>query len=252
MSEISIITPSLGADPVLAGCVQSVANQTRRAEHLVVSGDAEEKVAAVLAGLESGVCILSRPPRGIYAAINSGIRAAGGDVVGVLHADDFYPGNDILERVADVFSDPAVGACYGDLCYVDAEDTGRIVRYWRAGPFRPRRFRQGWMPPHPTFFLRKGLYEQHGLYREDLGTAADYELMLRMLYRHRVEAAYLPVVMVHMRTGGASNASLGARLAASQMDRQAWRVNGLRPYPWTLLAKPARKVSQWWRRPEAE
>jgi glycosyltransferase len=142
-----------------------------------------------------------------------------------------------------------VDACYGDLCYVDRADPSRVVRYWRAGEFGPRRFANGWMPPHPTFFVRRSMYEQHGLYREDLGTAADYEMMLRLLVKHRVRVAYIPRVLVHMRSGGASNASLAARLRANRMDRAAWRVNGLRPYPWTTLAKPLRKVGQWWSRP---
>jgi glycosyltransferase len=124
-----------------------------------------------------------------------------------------------------------------------------VVRYWRAGEFNPARFRHGWMPPHPTFFLRRELYERFGGYRTDLGTAADYELMLRMLLRHGVPTVYIPKVLVHMRVGGASNRSLAARLAANRMDRAAWRVNDLRPLPWTTLAKPLRKVGQWWRRP---
>jgi glycosyltransferase len=135
-----------------------------------------------------------------------------------------------IDRVRAAFADPAVAACYGDLCYVDRADPARVVRYWRAGAFRPERFARA-MPPHPTFFVRRRLYHKLGLYREDLGTAADYELMLRFLLKHGVRAAYLPAVLVHMRTGGASNISWRARLAANRMDRQAWRVNGLRPYP---------------------
>ena len=199
--------------------------------------------------MNANVRLIHEAPNGIYAAINTGIQAASGDIVGVLNADDFYPGQRVLQQVSEVFADSAVEACYGDLCYVDPTDINRVMRYWRAGPFRPSRFRHGWMPPHPTFFLRRGIYERHGLYRTDLGSAADYELILRMLYRHRVAVAYLPQVLVHMRAGGASNASFAARLAANRMDREAWRVNGLRSYPWTLAAKPLRKLSQWWRRP---
>jgi glycosyltransferase len=195
------------------------------------------------------VNLLEESPTGIYPAINAGIRAATGSIVGVLNADDLYAAPRVLEQVHAVFDDPKVDACYGDLCYVDQRDTGRVVRYWRAGSFSRSRFRHGWMPPHPTFFLRRCMYEEHGLYRTDLGTAADYELMLRMLYKHQVRAVYLPEVLVHMRAGGASNASLGARLAAHRMDREAWRTNDLRPYPWTLAAKPLRKLNQWWRRP---
>ena len=250
MTDISIVTPSLGAAEVIVDCVNSVAGQSRAAEHLVITGDSEQEVARLRDQLPSDVEIVHEQPRGIYSALNTGIREAHGDVVGILHADDYYPSDEVLTRVAEIFNDPSVDACYGDLCYVDKNDTDHVVRYWNAGPFRPQSFRNGWMPPHPTFFLRRSIYEQHGFYREDLGTAADYELMLRMLYRYRIKVAYLPLVLVHMRTGGASNASLGARLLASDMDRKAWKVNGLRPYPWFSLVKPMRKINQWWRRPK--
>ena len=129
---------------------------------------------------------------------------------------------------------------------MDRADPARIVRRWKAGDYSPRQFYQGWMPPHPTFFVRRRCFEQFGGYRLDLGTAADYELMLRFLLVHGLRAQYIPRVLVKMRVGGASNVSLLARLRANRMDRKAWDVNGLRPRPWTLLAKPARKMGQWW------
>ena len=156
---------------------------------------------------------------------------------------------DVLQQVSEAFENPSVDACYGDLCYVDDRQPSKIVRYWRAGEYSPGRFRHGWMPPHPTFFVRRETYEKLGLYRTDLGTAADYELMLRFLLRRRINVQYLPQVLVHMRAGGASNASWKARLAANRMDRKAWQLNGLRPRPWTFIAKPARKIGQWWNRP---
>ena len=249
MSEISVITPSLNSAGVIADCLRSVVQQDSQVEHIVVDGLSSDGTIDVIRESGIEVNVLEEPPTGIYPAINAGIRAASGSIVGVLNADDFYASPSILQQVRAVFDELGVDACYGDLCYVDREETTNVLRYWKAGPFRPERFLSGWMPPHPTFFLRRGIYEKHGLYRTDLGTAADYELMLRMLYKHRVSVAYLPQVLVHMRAGGASNASLGARLAANRMDREAWRVNGVRPYPWTLAAKPLRKVSQWWRRP---
>ena len=120
-----------------------------------------------------------------------------------------------------------------------------VVRYWQAGEFTPGSFYRGWMPPHPTFFVRREVYERYGSFRLDLGSAADYELMLRLLLRERLPAAYIPRVLVAMRTGGASNASLAARLRANRMDRRAWEVNGLTPRPWTIPLKPLRKLSQW-------
>jgi glycosyltransferase len=124
-----------------------------------------------------------------------------------------------------------------------------IVRYWCSGTFQPQKFYWGWMPPHPTFYLRRSVYEKYGLFNLELGSAADYEIMLRFLLKHRIRVAYIPEVMVHMRTGGTSNASVGNRLRANRMDRKAWEVNGLRPYPWTLPAKPLRKIPQWFVRP---
>ena len=118
------------------------------------------------------------------------------------------------------------------------------MRHWQSGAFKRDRFKWGWMPPHPTFFVRRSVYERFGLFRLDMGSAADYELMLRLLFRHRITAAYIPEVLVRMRAGGVSNASLANRLRANRMDRLAWAVNGLAPYPWTLMLKPLRKLPQ--------
>ena len=125
----------------------------------------------------------------------------------------------------------------------------KIVRYWRSGEFDARKFYWGWMPPHPTFFVRRSVYERYGYFNLEMGTEADYELMLRFLVKHGVSSEYLPEIIVKMRSGGASNVTLGSRLRANRMDRKAWEVNGLAPYPWTLLMKPLRKVGQWVSRP---
>jgi glycosyltransferase len=248
---LSIITPSLNSAGVIADCIRSVAEQDGDVEHLVVDGHSADGTPDLVRRLNPRARVLSEPARGIYPAVNAGIRAATGEIVGILHADDFYASANTLARVRAAFADPAVEACYGDLCYVDRAAPARVVRYWRAGTYRAARLRHGWMPPHPTFFARRALYERLGLYREDLGTSADYELILRFLLKHGVRVAYIPEVLVLMRRGGASNASWRARLAANRMDRRAWQVNGLRPYPWTTLAKPLRKIGQWWRRPPA-
>jgi len=194
---------------------------------------------------------------------------ATGDVVGILHADDFFANAEVLSRVAQLFESPDVEACYGDLLYVgsdvlpvtrDSEDRAQppvachpsslhVKRYWRSGRFNPRKFYWGWMPPHPTFFVRKPVYEKYGLFNLDLGTAADYELMLRFLLNYQISCSYIPSVLTCMRTGGVSNASLGNRLRANRMDRQAWQVNGLKPYPWTIPLKPIRKIPQYFLRP---
>jgi glycosyltransferase len=177
--------------------------------------------------------------------MNKGIATATGDFIGILNADDTYAHTGVLAAVAAHLKETSAKALYGDLDYVAADGSGRVVRRWRSGEKGPRSFLQGWMPPHPTFFLARSMYTNHGVYSLELRSAADYELMLRMLHKHGVSATYLPDVLVKMRTGGVSNASWGNRLRANREDRRAWRMNGLRPMPWTLVMKPLRKLGQW-------
>lgn len=245
MPEISIITPSLDAARTLSCCLQSVGRQTISAEHILLDGGSTDNTLEI--ARESGrhlSRIVSEKDRGIYDAMNKGLKMASGDMIGFLNADDCYHSAGVLEKVRGVFEDRSIESCYGDLLYVDMNDPGKVARFWRSGNFRPGRFSWGWMPPHPTFFARKGVFERFGQFRLDLGTAADYELMLRFLLKHRVSTRYIPEVLVRMRTGGASGASLAGRLRANRYDRLAWKVNGLTPYPWTTFLKPLRKIPQ--------
>ena len=247
MPEISIITVSLNSGATLDDCINSVSGQTAAAEQILIDGGSTDSTAMVIEETRDRLSkVIMEPDCGMYDALNKGIGIAGRGIIGILHADDMYADDQVIESVVDDFSNPVVGAVYGDLVYVERECPDKIVRRWKAGTFEPRKFYHGWMPPHPTFFVRRNLYEQFGLFRLDMGSAADYELMLRFLLVHRIKVQYIPRVLVKMRTGGVSNASLKARLQANRMDRKAWKVNGLRPYPWTIVAKPARKFGQWW------
>jgi GT2 family glycosyltransferase len=188
--------------------------------------------------------VWSEPDGGLYEAMNKGIARSTGEVLGFLNADDVYAHPQVLADVARALADPEVDAVYADLVYVHPVSPGRVVRTWRAGPYRPGAFRWGWMPPHPTFFARRSLYERHGGFDTSFGTSADYELMLRLVHRHGARLAYLPQVMVHMRAGGASNRNLRARLDANRHDRQACARHGLHPAWFTGGLKPLRKVWQ--------
>jgi glycosyltransferase len=192
--------------------------------------------------------VIAGPDKGIYDAMNKGITVASGDIIGILNADDFYADRDVITHITSAFEDDSVDACYGDLEYVDSFLTGKVIRYWRSGDYRPERFYHGWMPPHPTFFARRTLYNKYGSFNLSLGSSADYELMLRFLLKHGAKAVYIPEVLVRMRTGGVSNASLSNRLRANRMDRLAWRINGLHPKPWTMYMKPLSKLNQFCRR----
>lgn len=248
--SISIITASFNAGDTIADCLKSVASQTA-CQHLIIDGASTDGTLAFLESYSGHpITWRSAPDRGVYDAMNQGIAMATGEIIGILNADDCYATDDVLATVAAAFAIPGVDACYGDLCYVDAERLAKITRYWRAGSFSPRAFYWGWMPPHPTFFVRRQVYERHGGFNLALSSAADYELMLRFLIRHQVKVVYIPKILVHMRQGGISNRSLANRLRANRNDRRAWAVNGLTPLPWTFLAKPLRKVGQWWQKPD--
>lgn len=243
---ISIITVSYNAEKTIADCIESVSNQSVAAEHILVDGASTDNTMKIADEHRSTLSTaVSEPDQGVYDAMNKGIRLASGDVIGLLNADDYYPSQRVLATVAHAFSDPKVDACYGNLLYVDKTDKCKFIRYWHSGPYSPKRFYWGWMPPHPTFFARCSVYEKYGLFNLELGSAADYEIMLRFLLKYHINAAYINKTLVHMRTGGLSNASLSNRIKANRMDRKAWKVNGLRPQPWTLWAKPIRKICQW-------
>jgi len=246
MTSISIITITYNAENTIEDCIQSIDKQNYNAEHIIVDGASTDGTLDLIKLYSDIISVtISEPDNGIYDAMNKGIKMSSGDIVGILNSDDFYSNNDVLSNVAKAFDDPNIDSCYGDLKYVDGNDVTKLVRYWKSGNYNSKKFYNGWMPPHPTFFVRRSVYEKYGLFNLDLGSAADYEIMLRFLLKHKVKAKYIPETLVHMRTGGVSNASIKNRLKANHMDRKAWKVNDLKPYPWTLAMKPLRKLGQW-------
>jgi glycosyltransferase len=177
--------------------------------------------------------------------MNKGLAMATGDIIGVLNSDDFYCSNDVIENVVRAFQKNETDCLYGDLNYVDPIDTNKILRKWRSGSYNKENFLKGWMPPHPTFFVKKSCYYSFGTFDTQFKSAADYELMLRFLFKESCSAQHLPKVMIHMRAGGVSNVSLKNRIRANKEDRLAWKINGLKPKWFTLLRKPLSKLIQY-------
>ena len=244
--EISVITVCKDAEKTIQDCLRSVSNQTVSAEHLIIDGDSKDDTKNIVRNFESNaeLKIISEPDEGLYDAMNKGVMAARGDIIGILNSDDVFADNQVLARVRRALENTDEAGCYGNLIYVDRLDTGMTRRTWRAGNFARQKFFWGWMVPHPTMYLRREVYERYGLYRKDLSTAADYELMIRLFVKHRVRLQYVDELIVKMRVGGRSNVDVKARLRANSMDRKAWSLNGVKPYPWTITLKPIRKINQ--------
>ncbi|MCY7350545.1 MAG: glycosyltransferase [Cytophagaceae bacterium] len=244
--KVSIITVVYNGAATLRSCIESVLGQSHSdLEYIIVDGASTDDTLAIARSFGPKIArLISEPDRGIYDAMNKGIAAATGDVVGILNADDLYAHVDVIKHIADALETQQTDAAYGDLVYVDRNDSRRIRRTWRAGVYREAAFLYGWMPPHPTFFVRREIYERFGAFNPDLRSAADYELMLRLVHKHAIQLSYVPEILVLMRLGGLSNASLLNRLRANREDYRAWVINGLKPYFFTTLWKPLRKSLQ--------
>lgn len=243
--KISIITATFNSSATVRDTLSCIRQQDHSdIEHIIVDGGSTDDTLAIVNGFPHVSKVVSEKDNGIYDAMNKGIRLAKGEVIGILNSDDIYVDETVLSAVARAFSDPKIMTVYADLQYVSADDLDRVQRTWITGPFRKRNFYFGWMPPHPTFFVRREVYDKSGLFNLELRSAADYELMLRILLKLEMPAHYIPRVIVKMRAGGMSNASFRNRLRANGEDRLAWKLNGLRPYFFTLYLKPLRKITQ--------
>lgn len=244
--KISLITVTYNADKFLKECIASVAAQKAALiEYIVIDGASSDNTINIINENRSLVShFVSEKDAGMYDALNKGIGMASGEIIGVLNADDVLASPTILADIADAFSTGNADVLYGDLWYVDQHDSEKVVRRWKSQPYKQGLFQWGWMPAHPTFYARKELFEKYGNYRLDMGSAADYELMIRFLHKYRLKSAYLPKVMVKMRTGGLSNSSMSNRIKANQADMKAMEINGIRYPKITALLKPLRKIPQ--------
>lgn len=244
--KISIITITYNSAATLEQTIQSVLNQTYRSiEYIIVDGGSTDGTLAIIEKYKDKIHqFVSEKDNGLYDALNKAIAMASGDVIGMLHSDDFYIHDKVIEHYAAVFSKENPDAVYGDLYYVDKDNTDKIIRKWKSGTYRHGAFVNGWMPPHPTFFVKRNVYAAYGTFNPEFKSAADYELMLRFIHLHKIKLAYLPEYTVRMRVGGKSNKSVQNRINANLEDRRAWEVNGLKPKFYTLYLKPLRKIFQ--------
>lgn len=244
--KISIITVTYNSAETIEQTIRSVLDQTyTNIEYLIIDGGSSDQTTDIITKYKSKLgYFISEKDKGIYDALNKGIAAATGDIIGILHSDDFYTSNTVIEHMVQLFAKTNCGAAYANLYYVDRNDTNKITRKWHSGNYTHGMFVNGWMPPHPTFFVKKEVYQKHGTFNLNFKTSADYELMLRLIHKHKISLSYLDEYIIKMRVGGQSNVSVNNRVIANLEDRKAWEVNGLQPRFYTLWIKPLRKISQ--------
>jgi glycosyltransferase len=245
--KLSVITAVYNRQDVIEDALRSLHEQTWQAwEHVVIDGASTDRTVDRLHACPDGRrLVLSEPDDGIYNALNKGLRMATGDVIGFLHSDDMYAHPAVLADVAAAFADPEVDAVYGNLRYVSKSDTGKVIRTWRAGAFQPGQLKWGWMPPHPTLYLRRHVYERVGGFNESYRISADYDFVLRCFASQMGRVVWLPQVLVNMRVGGASNGSLSRLVRKYREDYAAIKSSDCGGGVATILAKNLRKSLQY-------
>jgi glycosyltransferase involved in cell wall biosynthesis len=248
--KVSIITITYNSAETLEDTIQSVlAQDYPNIEYIIVDGASKDDTLSIVNRYKDKIAtIQSEPDKGIYDAMNKGVRLATGDLIGILNSDDFYADAHVISDIVKTVQSAGADGCYADLVYVDRNETSRVVRTWKSGEYRHGQFMRGWMPPHPTFFVKRTMYEAHGTYSLQLRSAADYELMLRFIHKHGIKVSYLPRVITKMRAGGQSNVTIKNRWRANREDRLAWKMNGLQPGFFTLMRKPLSKLIQFIKR----
>ena len=243
--KVSIITTCFNSAVTIRDTLESVSLQDYPLiKHIVIDAGSTDETIEIVKEFPHISLLISEKDHGIFYGMNKGLSLCTGDIICFLNSDDWYPQVDIISQVVNILKKNKVQVVYGDLQYVDRINIEKIARTWRSGKFSRNNLYYGWMPPHPTFFALKEVYQKVGIFNTSLRNAADYELMLRVLLKHEIDASYLPQVLVKMRRGGYSNAKLVHRLRANREDFQAWELNGLKPKIFTRYLKPLRKIPQ--------
>ncbi len=248
MYKVTIITATYNSAATVRETLASVASQNySNIEHIIIDGKSTDDTLSIVNDFPHVAKIVSEKDDGIYDAMNKGIALSTGDIIGILNSDDVYMHKDVISIIVNGFEKTGCEALYADLLFVNQQDTQKITRVWRAGSYKPNHFLFGWMPPHPTFFVKKEVYNQYGVFDTFFRFSADYELMLRFIHKFHVKLHYIPEIIVRFRKGGASTASFKNRFKANVEDKRAWIRNGMEPSWFTILLKPTRKLRQYFR-----
>jgi len=250
--KISIITATYNSAKTLEFCLNSVINQSYDTiEYIIIDGNSKDKTTSIIkeaADKYDYITWISEPDKGIYDALNKGVELATGDVVGFVHSDDYLANDTIVADIVEVFKTKQVDGVYGDLHYVSFENPDIVVRNWISQPFKMKLLSRGWMPAHPTLFLKRQVYLEKGLFNLNYKIAADYDFILRVFKTSSYNFDYFPKVITKMRVGGASNRSLKSIIQKTKEDFRASKSNGLRFPLKVILSKNLSKIPQWFKK----
>jgi len=226
--KISIITICYNAKTTIAETLESVLSQTcTDLEYIIVDGCSTDGTVDIVKQYSNRISkFISEPDLGLYDALNKGIKLATGDVVGIMHANDYYANSNVLTNIQNMFALNNIECCCGNVVFVKPDDPNHIIRTWHSCDFKPGLFAKSWSPAHPTFFCKRELFEKYGYYRLDLPIAADVELMYRFLEKHRLKSKFINKNLVVMRTGGASTSGLKSTIAITKEVRRGILDNG--------------------------
>lgn len=245
--KVSVITVVLNCAAYIANCIDSIVNQKHKEiEYIIIDGNSTDGTVSIIETYARKVhCFVSEPDKGFYGALNRGINMATGEVIGILNADDVLADADVITTIVENFKNNSCDAVYGNLNYTHRNDLDQVIRKWQSSSYSRTAIKYGWMPPHPTIYIRKEIYLKHGTYSMDYGHSSDYELILRFFYKHQINTVYVDRLFVKMRMGGISNGTYKQLFKAWSADYKAMIFNNV-PYPAVaVVAKKLRKLEQY-------
>lgn len=244
--KFTIITATFNSAKFIKSNLLSISSQEHEnIEQIIIDGNSTDNTLETIKSIPNRVThIISEPDKGIYDAMNKGIRIASGDVIGILNSDDFYASDDVLSKIVKVFEKTNCDAVYANLDFVDQVNTNKVIRHWKSSNYVHGSFKKGWHPPHPTFFVKKEIYDRHGLFDISLEVSADFELMLRFIEKHKIKVEYLDETIVKMRYGGESTGSLKKIIQGNRNVMKAFKKNGIAISPFYPIIRLLPKLKQ--------
>ena len=244
--KVSIITTTYNSAATVRSTLESVQQQSYPSiEHIIIDGASNDDTLDIIRSFSHVSRVISEPDSGLYDAINKGIRISTGDIVGILNSDDFFPDNDVVSTIVQGFSDKDIDAVFGDIAFIKPGNLKKVVRLYSSRKFSPAKFAYGYMPAHPSFYARTSLFKKYGLYKQDYKIAADYELLMRFIYKYRITYRYINHILVYMRTGGISNKNLLSRFTLNKEIIRACKENGVRTNMAILSVKYINKIFEY-------